>query len=124
MRFFPSEKNGCQECRVDQFPYDQQQVEDTESRQGAAHPGQTENSCDSGRTHCQHQAPDLGPRQDNEQKADVDQVADVDDDGEKSERAHSRIVPFLFLTTAVGGHSSSQKKEEKCMKIFSLTKSL
>ena len=80
---------------MDQFPHHQQQVEDAKSGQHAADPGQIEKGRQSGRAHGQHHAPDLGPRQDDEQKADVDQVADVDDDGEKSEWTHFRIVPFL-----------------------------
>ena len=101
---------------MDQFPHHQQQVEDAECRQGAADPGQIEKGRQPGRTHGQQQAPYLGPRHDDEQQADVDQVADVDDDGEKSERAHLRIVPFLSWEPGRShSHPAPIKKEEKTL---------
>lgn len=91
---------------MDQFPDHQEEVQDAESRKGSPDPGLIEQGCNPDGEHGQENAPDLGPRQQHEQEPDIDQIAHVDDDREKSEGTHPIIVtvpPFRALFCPVFG---------------------
>ena len=53
------------------------------------------------RAHGQQHAPDLGPGDDNEKETDVDQVADIDNDGEEPDETHHLIVAVPIFPRAL-----------------------
>jgi len=74
----------CKQRRVEQLPHDHQQVEQTEGRQHSTKPWRVEHHVRSRWKTGQQHSPCPRPGKEEEEKTHIDQVPDVDDDGEKS----------------------------------------